>query len=438
MTDPTYKLYPYQVEAALWLADRDRALLADKPRIGKTPALIAATRLLGLERAVVLTRAISRVNWRREFARWGDIDPKNLIVESWERAATNMTVRAEIEALSPDVIIGDECHRVKSISAKRTRAFYGRGFSGGLIESAERVWLASGTPMPNGRPTEMYPHLRALWPDLLPKSARTERGYMEHFCVTRDTPFGPKVVGVRNAAEFRTILKRIMLRRTWEDIGQDIEEIRFSPVTLLREGTDVRALEALERDVRREYERYLDAWINAPEGEEPREPLQPIAELLHAAGRAKVQPVVELIDAEIGEDYDKIVVLAYHRDVLDALAMGLLPHAPVMVHGGTPQHRRQEAIDRFQTDPTCRIYLGQINANSEAITLNAASEVLLVEQTWDPNTNYQAACRVVAPGRTATARVVGLADTLDEAVAESNARKMRNVQATIDHRETAA
>jgi SNF2 family DNA or RNA helicase len=47
---------------------------------------------------------------------------------------------------------------------------------------------------------------------------------------------------------------------------------------------------------------------------------------------------------------DKLVVWAYHRDVIESLNNALVDYWPVMLHGGTSPKARQIAIDSFQND----------------------------------------------------------------------------------------
>jgi SNF2 family DNA or RNA helicase len=67
-----------------------------------------------------------------------------------------------------DLGVCDEAHALKSPTAKRARLLYGPRCAGdGLLARCSRVILLTGTPCPNGHPSELWTHLRALRPDLL-------------------------------------------------------------------------------------------------------------------------------------------------------------------------------------------------------------------------------------------------------------------------------
>ena len=67
-----------------------------------------------------------------------------------------------------DLVVIDECHALMSLESERTRSIYAIGSkSGGVQDKTPVVILLSATPSPSGRPGELYPHLRALRPDVL-------------------------------------------------------------------------------------------------------------------------------------------------------------------------------------------------------------------------------------------------------------------------------
>jgi SWI/SNF-related matrix-associated actin-dependent regulator 1 of chromatin subfamily A len=53
------------------------------------------------------------------------------------------------------------------------------------------------------------------------------------------------------------------------------------------------------------------------------------------------------------------------------------------VTGKTDSKRRQAEADRFQTDPSCTLFLGN-DAAAEGLTLTAVSHVVFAESDWVP------------------------------------------------------
>ena len=111
------------------------------------------------------------------------------------------------------------------------------------------------------------------------------------------------------------------------------------------------------------------------------------------------------------------------------LEAALAEYSPAVIKGGTPADRRQAAVDAFQSDPKCRVFLGQNTAAGTAITLTAASEVWLVEPSWVPADNQQAAMRCHRIGQTDSVlvRFCALSGSMDENIAEALRRKVKTL-----------
>lgn len=153
-----------------------------------------------------------------------------------------------------------------------------------------------------------------------------------------------------------------------------------------------------------------------------------LATLRRAIGMAKIIPALDYINELLDDGVSKLLVFAHHVDVLHRLYTGLTGHGPVLFQGSTPERVRTEAVQRFQNDPKCRVFIGQIDASGTALTLTAASDVVFVESSWVPSSNYQAASRAHRLGQRSAvlARLLYAPDTLDERINTIVARKARD------------
>lgn len=417
---PADPLYPYQRDGARFLAQHPRAYLGDEPGLGKTIQAITACDYVEAERVVVVCPAIARANWRREFARWG-VFKRTLEVESYDRVMARLDVRAVLEALSPDVLILDEAHYLKTPTAKRTRAVLGQAHRPGMIGSARRIWCLSGTPAPNNV-LELYPPLRFIWPELLPDGVDSFGAFRRHFTHSIETQYGWKVVGNRREAEMRTILSQMFLRRLTKDVLPDLPGLRWGSVAVPRPDlSQYSELAELERE-------HGAAMLSLVEGEARGVASPHVARMRRLIGEAKAVPAARMIAVELYDEPEKkVIVFAHHRSVLDTLAAELRLYEPAVIHGGTPDAFRNADIERFQTDPKCRVFIGQIQAAGTAITLTAAHDVVIVEPSWTPSDNTQAAGRARRIGQTqpVLARFVALSDSLDDDITRVIERKTR-------------
>jgi SWI/SNF-related matrix-associated actin-dependent regulator 1 of chromatin subfamily A len=119
-----------------------------------------------------------------------------------------------------------------------------------------------------------------------------------------------------------------------------------------------------------------------------------IARLRHELALSKVDGCIEHIRGVL-EETDKVVVFAYHHDVINKLREAFsYEHHAVSITGATNLKMRQYAVDLFQTDHQCRVFIGQIQAAGDTITLTAASTVIFVESSWVPGEVDQATDRL--------------------------------------------
>lgn len=165
-----------------------------------------------------------------------------------------------------------------------------------------------------------------------------------------------------------------------------------------------------------------------------------VSTLRRYTGCQKIEPVVELIRSELEAGaYEKLVIFAIHQDVIEGLRVKLKDFRPVTLYGRTPPHKRQRRIDKFQKNPKCKIFIGNILAAGTAITLTAAHNVIFVEQDWVPGNNAQAAMRCHRIGQTkpVNVRFVAIDNTIDERICYLLKRKTKELSALFDQKDVA-
>jgi SWI/SNF-related matrix-associated actin-dependent regulator 1 of chromatin subfamily A len=295
---------------------------------------------------------------------------------------------------------------------------------------------------------ELWTHIRALRPDLLPRSPKglplNYHQFVERYCETRDTPFGVQVLGNKKATlpELKTMLKGWLLRLKKTDVLPDLPPIRF--VTTVIEAGDIDA-ELRRLEAHPEIEALVDTLkaaqaeveLKERSGQLTREDRRDLLEtfanrpghvatLRRMTSLVKVEPAIKLLADELASGaLKKVVVFAVHQETIDRLAEGLDEFGAVKLYGATPAATRQKAIDDFQNDPEIRVFVGQIQAAGTAITLTAASDVVFVEASWVPSDNSQAAARAHRIGTKSAVlvRFLALAGSVDELVQATLARK---------------
>lgn len=408
---------PYQLAGAEFLAARTAALLADEPGLGKSAQAIIAADTAGAGRVLVICPASVVENWRREIEMWS-LGLFDFEVLSFDRASQ----------ATPgfDTLIIDEAHYAKTPTAKRTQTLYGPKWDrvGGLAEQAQRVYLLSGTPMPNN-PSELWTHLRALHADAIPAKSgkpRTFAQFVGKFCHTRDNGFGMQIVGGKNHDQLRAALDGFMLRRTKAEVMSEMPALRYAELAVPGR-IDPKALGDEAVIVRKALEEHGVDGLKMVAGH--------VTTLRRLTGAAKVAGVAAWVRDWLANGGGKIVLFAQHRDVLDGLQAELKPVcALARVDGSTTDRQRQ--VDEFQRSDA-RVFLGQLQAAGTGITLTAASDLVFVESSWVPAENEQAAQRIHRIGQDAAClvRLATLAGSIDEAVQRAIARKMNDIVRVI-------
>lgn len=435
-------IYPYQGVAAEWLAGRETALLADRPRVGKTAAVIRASDHVLAGDVLEITTGSARVDHTRAWKRFqrlnravtplfegaAELPRAGVIIVSFALASGPLFEKLMRRRF--DMVWIDEVHRGKTPGIPVTKALYGpkNDRADGLTGQAETVWTTSGTPAPNHQ-GELWTLLRALYPEAIMSSAGRPYFYEQFekkYVNVVQGRHGPQVVGAKRVDELCEKIAPFVLRRTLEDVRPDLPKLRVD--TLMLDGRSAMArLRSLEESEKLKPLRDAIARLDAGD-ETGWEALDlddvHIATLRRVTGQAKVAPTIEWAREALADGTEKLVLFAQHTEVVNSLAEGLAEFKPLVLAGGVPGEKRQALQDAFRR-PEHRIFIGQTQAAGEAIDLSAADEAVAVEPSWTPGDHDQLGHRVVniEKMRPTLYRLATLAGSLDERIMGVLARK---------------
>ncbi len=465
-------LVPFQIIGARWLSENREAFLADEMGVGKSAQVVKACDYIGAERILIVCPAVARINWSREFTRFSPLDRECQIIESASQplgrsgvvicsfnGAADMKLIRHLAKERWDVLVIDEAHFLKEPTSTRTVALYGTDCDGlpkvvagsttwgGLKARAARTWRLSGTPAPNWA-NELWTHLHSAG-----IYKQSHEAFTAEFCVTITTGFGKKIVGHKNEERLKAGLKSFMLRRLVSQVMTDLpalwsEEVVVEPAPVdmakhypqLWSDDNMPYLYQQLSDERVRLTNAYDSLVEAANvsGREQMDAIHAlggsITTLRRYIGLSKAPAVAEIVARELdAKAYTKIVLFAHHTAVVKALGEALSSYGAVTLWGGTSAKARQKAIDRFQDDGSCQVFVGQLTAAGTAITLTSACEVGIVEWDYVPATIAQAIKRVHRRGQTRTchARFFSCTDSKDEAVMAIVRRKVAEL-AKID------
>jgi len=401
-----YDLYPYQEIAVAFLEERDKvsrgALVGDQPGLGKTIEALSWLSLSPKRPVLVITQASIKRNWYREIEKWlpGSIiqilnQGKDIINPDADFVIINYDliwrkgIEEQLLKRKFPVVIYDEVTSIKEPSAKRTKAAKKIG------RRAEFNIGLSGTPILN-RPIEFYNILNLIDP----KQFTSHFKFGMRYCNGHHNGFGYVFKGSSHINELREQIKPLMIRRLKEDVLTELPAKsrrtiyidmpgKYYQDYIAAENNLVETLQALPSGkVSQEYEDSR-MWL-----------LSKLNYLRHIVGLAKAEEAEEIIKnfVDAGE---KLVVFAHHHDVMDLMDEYLTKDKVnhVKVDGRTELKNRQTAIDTFQDDPECMVFLAS-TAMGMGVTLTAASNALFVERQWTPGIEEQMEDRLHRIGQT--------------------------------------
>lgn len=428
-------LRPYQLMGLSWLAFLDRfglgACLADDMGLGKTIQLIA---LLQLERQkaaegtsvgpTLLVVPMSVLgNWKRELARFAPELKVHLqhglgrpmgeafleIARSSDVVITTYALVTRDREMLEEVewwrVTLDEAQHIKNPPTKQTAAIR-------AMKSRHRIAL-TGTPVEN-RLTELWSIMEFCCPGYLGTSGDFRRRFALPIERHRDE---------QQSKRLRELVQPFILRRlkTDKNVITDLPPLVETKQTVTMTPEQAQLYDAVVEEMLRKVDTAegirrrglvlaslvkLKQICNHPAhylesiGADPGEP---------APERSgKSTRLAEMLEEVIANGDHALIFSQYRK--MGHLLVSMIRHEfdvdPLFLHGGTPQTRRDQLVDRFQSkDPACPIFILSLKAGGVGLNLTAANHVFHYDRWWNPAVENQATDRAFRIGQDRTVNV---------------------------------
>lgn len=414
---PDQELWPFQKANIEYALARPHTLVGDQPGLGKTPVAICFANEIQAQRVLVICPASIRIQWVKRIREWttlkwpyvvhpilhgrNGVHPKaHWTVVSYELARCEAIGKTLAEGRY-DLLILDEAHYCKSIDARRTRAIFGGGKNppfASLASRCDRVLALTGTPLPN-RPREAYVLARGLCFDAVDFSS--EDKFRERFNPSRrgeriDPSSGRTIIfndeRTGRHAELQNRLRaNFMVRHLKRDVMPQLHMPIYDIIQLEETGPVKQALAA---------ESLLDIDPDNLEGADA-EVLGHIAVVRRMMGVALAPQVADYIDMLIEGGETKLVLFAWHIEVLDILEKRLAKHGIVRIDGSTGAKKKDHLITQFIERPDIDICLGNLlslGTGTDGLQ-TVSNHALIAEPSWTPGENVQAFDRLDRGGQ---------------------------------------
>lgn len=441
-------LYPHQVEAAGWLAERlahgNGALLADDPGLGKTSAVLAALVVARALPAIVVCPASLKLNWKREISHLraelvvhvvdglrGALPPAHMLIANYDLLRAR---EGQFRRLGARCIVFDEGHVLKEPTPESTHR---AAVATRLAKAVGRCIVMTGTPMPN-KPRELWRILHLVSPLEWPSFTDFKRRYCTE-PEKDDILVGRQLVTdhgrVHNLDELQARMAPCMLRRLKANVLTALPPKKRRSVLVQLDARDMANYEAAAKDVVG-WLRKLGSAERANAAKRGQAVVK-LTMLRRIAAMGKLRKAVpRYLEGWFDrKDSPRLVIFGYHQAVLRGVRhicarMGL---RMATIAGKDPGDRRQRAIDNFNMG-RADVFIAPIKAAGVGLNLQSASDVLFLERLWVPSMMCQAEDRVHRLGQTKEVTITYLdaAATVDEHIATVLAQKQKLIDAVVD------
>lgn len=398
------ELYPFQ---QLWvnsLAIHNRWGLFFDVGTGKTFTSIAMALVrmeMGwLKRTVVVVPPVLIPNWSRVIAKFPGVSqvcyvgtPKKR--ELLKLKADFVIVGVQIfkkdnarlfdELASDDtLVIVDEAQMLKNVASDNYKMVRNFAMDG-------QVGLLSGTPV--SLPTDAYAYISLITPGVYKSQYQFESIHVE----SRDFWGRPEEFSNLDMLSRNLLLQAARVLK--EDVLKDLPDITYTPIYYELEPKHLKLYQQLaeEQMVKLENGEKIDL-TNVSALFQALQQIPCGAEYFSDGKvRSTIHDIIDQTLEEVGER--KLVIFSHYRRTTRMLLDKLSGYNAVAVFGETKD--RQAQIDRFVSDPTCKVIILQIQAASAGIDglQDVCRDILFVEMPYRATTFRQAVARLHRDGQ---------------------------------------
>lgn len=390
--------YEYQRQGIAYALEKKRCIMGDEPGLGKTAQAIGTMTASGAFPALVICPASLKVNWQREFKKFGGVSAiilddtnrhvwQNLLamkavngkplcqvaITNYEslrkffvkkvRESSRFTMKSiefdERIEIFRSVII-DESHKCKSSKTQQSK------FVQGIAAGKEYVLELTGTPVVNNN-TDLIQQLTIM--------GRLEDfgGYMkfqERYCAGESKSSHLKELNYR-------LHKFCFFRRQKKDVLQWLPEKTRS--YLITDIDNRKEYEEAERDVIKYLRDYRDADDEKIQRAVRGAIMVKMGILKQISAKGKIKSAIDIIHNTI-DGGEKLIVFCFLKQVVFELKQEF--RDAVTVTGDDDDRAKQRSVDAFQNDPKTKLIILNYRSGGTGLTLTAASNVLFIEFPW--------------------------------------------------------
>lgn len=380
--DNGWELFGHQKRAILQALVMRRKILALDMGLGKT--LIGCCYIRAFCASIVNLKVyiICPVSLKQEWKRTAEEATSLAVHDQTSRPDGNVFICSWSKIPKPEpnqriIVVCDEAHNMQSMNSIRTKDVLK------LMEHADGVLLLTGTPMKNGKPSNLFPLLKAVQHPF----GKHQRAYEIHFCGGRTVHFGRgsawQANEATNLAQLRALTQSHILYLTKEECLKNLPQrtriIKNVPVSAHWTIKHTQALQYLGKVYQSKNQEAI---------------LGAVQKLRCIDSLAKVGATVS-VAKQVLETEPAVVIFTSFVQAAKNLQASLNESnwKTECLTGETPAKKRQGMVDDFQNGLT-PVIVCTFGAGGVGLTLTAARTILLLDRPWTPGDAHQAEDRV--------------------------------------------
>lgn len=319
-------------------------------------------------------------------------------IESLRNEAVQDALYVGIKDSYIGAIIVDEIHKAKNGRSQQGKALR-------MLKAPIKIGL-TGTPIMS--------KAEDLWNILtwLGVEHRNVWQFRNAYCVMGGYG-GYKVVAYKNLESLNGLLNTVMLRRTKAevlDLPPKVHQIEYVELT--------RKQQLIYRDIRNGIIQDLENILTSVNPLTSTLRLRQLTGGLFTDDNPKLDRIKDMLEEEIIPNGEKAIIFSQWKEVTAIYKEALSAYNPIYITGDVDPAERQKEVNRFQTDPECKVAIGTIGAMGTGLTLNKATYVFFIDKAWTSGENEQAEDRSHRIGTTGTVTIISMIakNSIDEGV----------------------
>lgn len=374
------KLFIHQKDTLFESFKKQHNFYALEQGLGKTIIAGSLSKMLSIRRTLIICPASLKHNWYKELC--GPVTQFNQMYFSILDANRHRTIKAFQERfvicnfdslekhmdhiLSSEIghIIIDECVSIKSTSTGRFK------MCEKIVKANPnaKVTLLSGTPVRN-RVNDIYAYLRITNHALGHNYAHFLR---EYTISQKGRGNQVRITGAKNTDVLWRQISNFMIRKRKEDC-LDLPDKIYGKLHF--DLNDYKA--EYDKAVKEALEQSGKTSLNSS-----------VHSINIVTSKAKVKGVIEFAESIIDQG-EKVVIFTGYTDIIHTL-QDHFGDKCVMINGSVHSEERMNRVDRFMTDDTCMVFIGQTLAAGTGLTLTVASNMIFCDFPFSPADLVQA------------------------------------------------